>query len=327
MNNNGLHFSVVIPLYNKKWSVMKSVESVLMQTCRNLELIVVDDGSNDGSAETVQNIPDGRIRLIRQSNAGVSAARNRGIEEAKYNHIALLDADDFWEPQLLDEMAGLIRDFPEAGLYGCAFDRIYHQKPISVNFFLPKLHRNYIDEYFDQASKHHLFWSSAVVINKDILLPEIKFDPKIAIGEDLDFWFRIALHHRVVFYNKVLAHYNEDADNRAMRKRHAYAKSIHCYLGKYLETETHNESFRIFINQFRIRKLPEVKIIFGARPEEIKKYRALIDVKGQPLVNKIYLHLPLPLIKLMLKSRERIRNTKYWFSRVAEQFYSKKSSG
>ena len=89
--------SVVIPLYNKEKYIKRAIESVLNQTFQKFEIIVVNDGSTDKSAEIVQNIKDPRIRLINQKNAGVSAARNRGIQEAKYEYIAFLDADDFWE--------------------------------------------------------------------------------------------------------------------------------------------------------------------------------------------------------------------------------------
>ena len=85
--------SVVIPLYNKEKQIRKTLQSVLTQTFQDFEIVVVNDGSTDNSAIEVEKVKDPRIRLIHQQNAGVSAARNKGIEEARYELIAFLDAD------------------------------------------------------------------------------------------------------------------------------------------------------------------------------------------------------------------------------------------
>jgi glycosyltransferase involved in cell wall biosynthesis len=81
-------FSVIIPLYNKELSISNTIQSVLDQTFQNFEIVIVNDGSTDNSVKEVEKFDDKRIRLIHQENKGVSAARNRGIEEAKYEWIA-----------------------------------------------------------------------------------------------------------------------------------------------------------------------------------------------------------------------------------------------
>ena len=90
--------SVVIPLYNKVKYIRRALDSVLNQTSADLEVIVVDDGSTDGGGHVVLRQHDGRVRLIRQGNKGVSVARNRGVSEARADLIAFLDADDEWLP-------------------------------------------------------------------------------------------------------------------------------------------------------------------------------------------------------------------------------------
>ena len=101
-----MHFSVIMPLYNKATYVRKAVESVVRQTFGDWELIVVDDGSTDGSGEVVREIDDPRIRLVQQENSGVGAARNNGVAQSSAPWICFLDADDWWEPTFLEEMAG-----------------------------------------------------------------------------------------------------------------------------------------------------------------------------------------------------------------------------
>ena len=143
--------SVVIPLYNKQLEIGAAVRSALAQTRPPQEIIVVDDGSTDGGAEVVRAIGSPLVRLVRQSNAGVCAARNRGIAESTGEYIALLDADDAWEPGFLAEIAAMIREFPGCGLYCTAFSIISHdgtypaptpsERGVVANFFRESVHR------------------------------------------------------------------------------------------------------------------------------------------------------------------------------------------
>ena len=105
--------SVVIPLYNKEKSIAQTLECVLNQTYKDFEVIVVDDGSKDNSAAIVAQFTDTRIHLIRQENGGVSAARNRGIEEAQGKYVAFLDADDVWLTDHLESLVNLIRQYSQ----------------------------------------------------------------------------------------------------------------------------------------------------------------------------------------------------------------------
>ena len=106
--------SIVIPLYNKEQSICKTIESVLQQTYTDFELIVVDNGSTDGSLIEVSKIHDKRIRLLHQPIRGVSAARNMGIRASNTEYVALLDGDDLWDKSCLMELVQLTKDFPDA---------------------------------------------------------------------------------------------------------------------------------------------------------------------------------------------------------------------
>ena len=109
--------SVVIPLYNKASSIAAAAASVLGQTFADLELIVVDDGSTDGSASVIRALGDRRVRLIAQANAGPGAARNRGLADAAGEYVAFLDADDEWEPAFLQLAATALDAHPDCGAW------------------------------------------------------------------------------------------------------------------------------------------------------------------------------------------------------------------
>jgi glycosyltransferase involved in cell wall biosynthesis len=124
-------FSIIIPLYNKALYIAKAIQSVAAQTYQEFELIVIDDGSKDESLEKLrvtsyelrENNPDffAKIIIIEQQNQGVSITRNNGVKLAKYDYIAFLDADDWWEPTFFEEMKALIEEFPEGGIYGSSY--------------------------------------------------------------------------------------------------------------------------------------------------------------------------------------------------------------
>ena len=125
--------SVVIPLYNKAAEIGRAVRSVLAQTLPPREVIVVDDGSTDGGADEVERMASSVVRLVRQENRGVSAARNRGIAMASGRYVALLDGDDRWQPQYLEQVWRLIARYPDCGAYG-NYDISLHFLRISSTF-------------------------------------------------------------------------------------------------------------------------------------------------------------------------------------------------
>jgi glycosyltransferase involved in cell wall biosynthesis len=121
-----MYFSVIIPLYNKKIYIKDSIDSVLSQSYKNFEIIVLNDGSTDGGELIVKQMQadDDRIRLISQENGGVSAARNAAISECKYDYICLLDADDDWTTDFLQVMHEMVTEFPEHKIFSVRHDII-----------------------------------------------------------------------------------------------------------------------------------------------------------------------------------------------------------
>ncbi len=217
--------SVVIPLYNKEPYVSRALDSVLNQTFQEFEIIVIDDGSTDKGAEIVKSFTDSRIRLIQQENEGVSAARNKGIEEAKADLIAFLDSDDEWTPSFLEIILRLREKYPEAGAYATAYKKRFpNMNEKKLYFFGLPEHQNegLLASYFKSVIKGKLpVRSSNVAIPKNVFYEVGKFPLSVRWGEDTDMWGRIALKYPIAFSMNVCSVYNIDALNSA-------SKSIGC---------------------------------------------------------------------------------------------------
>jgi len=214
-----MKISVVIPLFNKAASISRSVQSVLDQSYKDFELIVVDDGSTDDGGSIVNNYYDERISLIRQNNSGVSAARNTGIKHATGNLIAFLDADDSWKPDFLKTILRLSKNFPNAGLYATAYQINLSNHKIRNPLFhgiSESPWEGIVSNYFKSATfGDPPVCASAVAIPYAVLIDSGGFQLGKRMGEDLDLWGRIALKYSIAFSSQVQAIYHQDAENRA----------------------------------------------------------------------------------------------------------------
>ena len=204
--------SVVIPLYNKESQINQTIQSVLRQSFQDFEIVVVDDGSTDNSVSEVQRFDDPRIRTISQTNAGVSAARNHGIAEAKGEFIALLDGDDGWKTDYLATQSALTEKYPECDVF--ATDYEFHSTngritPTILNRLPFDSEDGILINYFEVATHSHPpLWTSAVMFRKSTIESLGGFPMGIKSGEDLLTWARLACRCKIAFSRKVGAIYN-----------------------------------------------------------------------------------------------------------------------
>lgn len=238
--------SIVIPLYNKQEAIKKTLASVISQTYTDWECIVVNDGSTDNSAQVVESIirdnKSYNIRLYNQLNGGVSKARNTGIRESKGEYIAFLDGDDLWEPTYLEEMYKLIHDYPDAGIYGLGIGKKVGEA-INTNFTkLSNGFRGVVDNIWDDDLM--LYWTSSSSCCSRQKLGNIRFKENLTHGEDLDVWLQLMHTGPAVFYNKTLAYYVQDAENRAMNIMPPIHKHIVSVIPNYKLQRMANSSFR-----------------------------------------------------------------------------------
>jgi len=222
--------SVIIPTYNSVKCIRRAIDSVLAQTYSDYEIIVVDDGSTDNTAQVVKSY-GGKVRYIYQENAGVSVARNTGIAAAKGQWIAFLDADDEWLPEKLKKQMELLARCSE--LVWCATN--YYQsdgksrKPrISVSSLEKALAgREYIENYFAEAARKRChIGTPTVVVHRTVFEDLGGFEPGRAAGEDFDMWCRIAFHYpRVGFISSPLVTVHLDVDIPFFTTRRLATKS------------------------------------------------------------------------------------------------------
>jgi glycosyltransferase involved in cell wall biosynthesis len=198
-------FSIVMPLWNKRRMVAATLASALAQSWRGFELIIVDDGSTDGSLEETETFDDPRIRRLRQPNAGPGAARNAAIRAARHDWFAFLDADDLWLPDHLDELDRIRRRFPEAGLIGTTILRSNRKGQCRI----PPRGRGCIApvDFFESAAcgRWPVTTSSAAIPRRTY--EELGGFGDAPCGQDMEYWGRIALDREVAVSSRPTAVY------------------------------------------------------------------------------------------------------------------------
>lgn len=209
--------SVVMPLYNKVAEVERALRSVVEQSLSPCEIIVVDDGSTDGSGAIVERLikecPDAGIRLITQKNSGVSAARNRGIEEAKGDYVALLDADDWWLSGYIAEVCRLMEYYPDADAYATAFDIVNGSERVAAP--VPTV-EGYINPAEEALRGRYPIIPSTATLRKEAVAAVGGFPEGMRIGEDQWLWVSMLKRGaKFCFSTMSLVRYSREASNRS----------------------------------------------------------------------------------------------------------------
>tara|TARA_B100001113_G_scaffold352055_1_gene352512 strand:+ start:3640 stop:4476 length:837 start_codon:yes stop_codon:yes gene_type:complete len=194
-----LKVSVIIPTYNRKHTLGRAIESIISQTIKPLEIIIVDDGSNDGTREWIkQEYPF--IKYLNQNNSGVSASRNRGIFSANGNWIAFLDSDDEWIPEKLERQLSILSSDKEAVF--CHTNEIWIRNGTRVNQM--RKHQKYGGYIFEKCLDMCRISPSSSIIKKEVFDHIGYFDESLIVCEDYDLWLRIAAHYKILFLDQPL---------------------------------------------------------------------------------------------------------------------------
>lgn len=217
--------SVVIPCYNRAGIVGQAIGSVLNQTLPPKEVIVVDDGSTDESADVAASFGDS-VKVIRTQNRGPSAARNTGIAEARGEWVAFLDSDDFWVPDKLALQYEASKAFPTSDLIFCdtavfegSVTRMISRFALGGIYGLELIRRgNFLE--FDRSIFVTMLTQSRVITSAVVArrkLPELRYPENLKSSEDWALWLDLSLRYRFAAVDQVLVHMFQNGDNISLR--------------------------------------------------------------------------------------------------------------
>jgi len=208
LDNGGMKISVIIPTFNRKKTLARAIQSVINQSLSPFEILIIDDGSNDGTEEWVkENFQN--IKYIYQNNRGVSSARNIGIENANGDWVAFLDSDDEWLSNKLHEQVIAIESNPKIKFFHT--NEIWIRNGVRVNQM--KKHKKYGGHIFEKCLDICRVSPSSVLIQKEVFDNIGVFDESLRVCEDYDLWLRITSKYPVVFLDVPLIYkYGGHAD-------------------------------------------------------------------------------------------------------------------
>jgi glycosyltransferase involved in cell wall biosynthesis len=207
--------TVIMPVYNGELYVEEAVASLLAQSFRDWELIIVDDGSVDSTAQILETFTDQRIHIIRQKNSGEACARNVGLNNARGEYIAFLDADDSYFPNALEDLSSFLDMFSQ-------YDVVFSDGQICDEYDRPIMRLSEIRPgiYTGQILEQVVISSSIVTVpvctmtrRSKILEHSVHFDQNLVIGPDWDFWIQLAVHVKFGYLDKSTCKYRIHTTN------------------------------------------------------------------------------------------------------------------
>lgn len=253
--------SVVIPIHNKLPHLDRSVQSVLNQTFGEFELLLIDDASTDGSLEKIQAYEDFRIRVLKRESPGAGgyAARNLGIQQARYDWISFLDADDEWSPNYLEMLSYAIDTYKTSEVVSVGWKKVSTFETFSVQ----DKKEPFSFSVYDYLENHILAWTGAISIKKNLLLQVGGFPSQNAQcrrGGDVDTWIRcLSISKGNIHIPYILAYYYQDTVNQVTNALSNPTKFFCAYktLNKmYINSD--NEAERRILRQYINNKIIQI---------------------------------------------------------------------
>lgn len=250
-----MKISVVIPSYNREKVVLRAIMSVLNQTFKDFEIIVVDDGSKDNTKKVVESIVDQRVRYVWQENQGATIARNTGILNAKGKYVSFLDSDDEWFDTMLEKQYKLYQSDDNIG---CVYSNVQivdvdgNVRPFS------KPLGECDNTYREILRQGYMAPTSVLSAKRDILIKVGMFDKELPASQDDDICFKLAKNCKVAFIPEVLANMYVGQQNRISVNidkvargwwmlRNKYEDDIVDYCGNNMMREHYNDSIKRFL--------------------------------------------------------------------------------
>ena len=234
-----MNISVVIPTYNRYELLRRALISVFAQTYLPFEVIVIDDGSTDNTTQIQQDFPT--IKYFYQKNAGVSSARNLGIEKSSCTWIAFLDSDDEFHEDKLKEQTAFHQENPE--ILMSYTDEKWIRNSIEVK--IPKKFRKFGGDIFQECLSHCIIAPSATLIHKDLLNAVGTFDESLEVCEDYDLWLRVAQKYKIGLVDRKLITKYAGHDEQLSFKYWGMDRFRIKSLEKLLKSDIGNKTFEL----------------------------------------------------------------------------------
>ena len=308
-------FSIIMPAYNAEKFIKDAIKSVLSQRYFNFELIIVDDGSKDKTAEVIKSFKDKRIHYLYQNNAGVSAARNLGISEAKGEYICFLDSDDEWRENHLDVLIGLIEKYKECSLFVTGYDIC-----LTDGKLIPKskeILNKVKDEDFQSDDGYGVLLNYGYFLNTNTVCCKKEVFDKVGLfrvgvknSEDDDMWMRIFAHYSLAISKESTTIYNRSnssATNKRKITKDIFLERVDDILTSSEVTEKRKQSLIRIVERKKISRARKY-ILIGNKKEA---YKLLFNTNTSLVSKKKYaetliaLFLPYKLTRMYIDKRDK----------------------
>ncbi len=310
--------SIVIPLYNKAPYIERAVRSVLTQSYENWELIIIDDGSTDEGPALVERFLSDRVSLVRQPNAGVSAARNRGADLSRGEYLVFLDADDEWFPPFLERVAGLIDQNPQAGMFICRHQTVRSTGAIILHpLHLTDGHLGEVPYFLDTMRRNPwVLQTSSTCFNKVAFMATGGFPLGARLGEDTFVFLQVARNWPVLFDARTSGRYYAGLEHSLVSTtRHTIPYYVEYFLaeGTALRSDRH---LRGYI-------MRQAFAYAGIGVRERNRDNAWLLARGTWPYDKwtsfrcaLMASMPFWMFRSLLAARNRLRESKFLPSRI-----------
>lgn len=306
-----MKFSVIIPVFNKADTISSSLDSIFAQTNQDFEIVVVNDGSTDNIQQVLAKYK--RLVVINQENAGVSAARNSGIHQAKGEFLCFLDADDIYFPNHLEILAGLIDKYPDCGFFCTSHMETFENgKKTDSSTRLPEYvtgSSDYrCDNLFDLLNKYSdgIIHTNSFCIKKEILVNgNIYFAVGEKIGEDTDLWYRVALKNSIVLTKITTTQYQREYSTATKMgvktKKWLFAKRIDSIIRDNSIPSDIKDSALLLVERYHLKCARDYKLegCFKEAVGELKKVTHKWNKRY--ILSAIYCYLPCKISRMLKK--------------------------
>lgn len=283
--------SVIIPAYNTADVISRTLKSVKQQTYPHYEIILINDGSTDGTKEIIDNYAKNRNNIIvyHQSNQGVSVARNKGIELATGEFICFLDSDDTYKPTFLEEMIKRQQE-TNANVVYCGYNRVFKDQSIR-EYPIKFAEGNILSSFLDD---NYYFSFSCTLIKKQLLIKnKIIFDRSKYLAEDILFIMKVLIVSKIFFVKKYLFNYHYRANSMTNKKWNekdyfhdvTAFEYIHNYINNHYKHNDLNKCIKVIVKHKKNREMRYLDYcLMNFKYKSIKNY---INNKGDSDLNNI----------------------------------------